>query len=58
MRGEELFHQAGCAGYHIPELTTHHTTLPFSFPEEPTDLWSNVFFVETCFLPLPGGEGT
>ena len=58
MRGEELFHQAGCAGCHIPELTTHHTTLPFSvFPRSRQTPVVERVLCRDLFSPSPWGRG-
>lgn len=42
--GREIFDAIGCAECHIPQLTTHSRFLPFSFPEDDTSPFSNVFF--------------
>ena len=42
--GRETFDTIGCAECHIPRLSTHSQFLPFSFPEEETAPFSNVFF--------------
>jgi len=41
--GKTLFTGIGCAGCHIPELTTNSNLLPVAFPEDPTDPSANVF---------------
>ena len=42
--GRDTFDAIGCAECHIPRLSTHSRFLPFSFPEEETAPFSNVFF--------------
>ena len=42
--GRDTFDAIGCAECHIPQLTTHSRFLTFSFPEEETAPFSNIFF--------------
>ena len=41
--GASAFASLGCAGCHLPELTTRSSTVPFSFPEVFADPTANVF---------------
>lgn len=59
MYGLSQFYQVGCAGCHIPEMTTRSRILPLAFPEDPADPDANVYLAinlrDFGFRPAPRG---
>jgi hypothetical protein len=42
--GEQIFHNIGCAGCHVPEMTTASRDLTLSFPEIAQDPGANIYY--------------
>lgn len=59
MYGFSRFYEVGCAGCHIPEITTRSRSLPLAFPEDPTNPEANVYLEVSLknagFRPAPRG---
>jgi hypothetical protein len=60
--GRDLFETTGCAGCHVPALTTRSRTLPMAFPDVPSEPFANTYFeidlVSLGFTPVRHPDGT